>query len=317
MEWLPPLLAAAGALVVAAIVVWRRRRAPLSASRPPSAPGLAARIRRAAGGEEAWQQIEEILLSADVGAAAAAEIVDRAKASVRQGGVPSAEEAVADEMVAMFGERDRALSLGSTPVVVVVVGVNGSGKTTTIGKLASMLRQSGMEPLLAAADTYRAAAVDQLREWGAALGVDVVGGEEGGDPAAVAFDALSAARSRGKDAVIIDTAGRLHSNTNLMGELAKVVRVLEREAGRVDDVLLVIDGTTGGNALAQARVFTEAVGVTGIVVTKLDGTAKGGIVLSVERQVGIPVKFVGVGEGAGDLLHFDPRWFVDHLLEGS
>ena len=184
-----------------------------------------------------------------------------------------------------------------------------------IAKIAHMLAAGGIVPLLAAADTFRPAAVEQLRQWGRRLGLDVVGGKEGGDPAAVAFDALAAARSRGRGAVVVDTAGRLHSRRDLMDELGKVVRVLEGEAGSIDEVLLVIDGTTGQNALAQARAFTEAVGVTGVVITKLDGTARGGIALAVEEELGLPIKLIGVGEDLGDLLIFAPEEFVDALLE--
>jgi len=198
--------------------------------------------------------------------------------------------------------------------VIVVVGVNGSGKTTTIAKLGALLERAGSSALLGAADTFRAAAAEQLAAWADRLGLDIVSGQPGADPAAVAFDALAAGRARGKGVVIVDTAGRLHSEHNLMEELGKVVRVLQREAGRVDEVLLVLDGTSGQNAISQARVFTEVVGVTGIVITKLDGTARGGIAVAVERELGIPVKFIGVGEAVEDLLSFEAAAFIDALL---
>ncbi len=201
--------------------------------------------------------------------------------------------------------------------MIVVVGVNGSGKTTTIAKLAAQLQEQGRPTLLAAADTFRAAATEQLSVWADRLGVEVVSGQAGGDPAAVAFDALQRARARGKEVVVVDTAGRLHSKHNLMEELGKVVRVLGRDGGRVGEVLLVLDGTTGQNGIAQARAFTAVVGVTGIVLTKLDGTARGGLAVAVERELGIPVKLIGVGERVEDLLPFDPEAFVDALLGGS
>jgi fused signal recognition particle receptor len=201
--------------------------------------------------------------------------------------------------------------------VILVVGVNGTGKTTTIAKLAGRLEEAGKTVVLAAADTFRAAAGAQLQTWGDRLGVDVVAGQEGGDPASVAYDAIGAARARGVDVVIVDTAGRLHAKKNLMAELGKIHRVAAGERGRVDEVLLVLDATGGQNGLTQVREFASAVPVTGVVLTKLDGTAKGGIVVAVERQLGVPVKFVGVGEGIADLAPFDPDIFVADLLEQS
>jgi fused signal recognition particle receptor len=211
---------------------------------------------------------------------------------------------------------DRSLHTASEsgrPAVVLVVGVNGTGKTTTCGKLARVLVADGRTVLLAAADTFRAAAADQLQTWGARVGAQTVRGPEGGDPASVAFDAVKQGAEAGVDVVLVDTAGRLHTKVGLMDELGKVKRVVERQ-GPVDETLLVLDATTGQNGLTQARVFTEVVDVTGIVLTKLDGTARGGIVISVQRDLGVPVKLVGLGEGADDLAPFDPEQFVDALL---
>ncbi len=260
-----------------------------------------------------WEGLEESLIAADVGVDAATGVVAR----VREAQPEDPEQArklLRDELVALFGDRDRSIRRVASPAVVVVVGVNGSGKTTSIAKLAALLRSEGVDTLLGAADTFRAAADEQLRTWADRVGVEVVGGQPGADPAAVAFDAYAAARARGKDAVIVDTAGRLQTKHNLMQELGKVTRVLRKEAGELDEVLLVIDGTTGQNALSQAKVFTEAVGVTGIMITKLDGTARGGVAVAVEQELGIPVKLIGVGEGVDDLLHFDPAAFVDALV---
>ena len=199
--------------------------------------------------------------------------------------------------------------------MIVVVGVNGTGKTTTIAKLGSRLDSEGKSVLLAAADTFRAAAGEQLKTWGSRIGIAVVGGQEGGDPAAVVFDALASARSKGTDVVIVDTAGRLHDKRNLMAELSKIHRVADGDGGQVDEVLLVLDATAGQNGLTQVSAFSKAVPVSGIVLTKLDGTARGGIVIAIERRLGVPVKFVGIGEGVDDLVPFDPNSFVTELLE--
>lgn len=257
--------------------------------------------------------MEEALIGADVGVAAATEIVARVR-DRRPNDGEAARHALEEELEAEFAGRRRELQLGdSKPAVILVVGVNGSGKTTTIAKLAGHLQTQGRDPLLGAADTFRAAADAQLRIWGERIKVDVVGGQKGADPAAVAFDAFQAARSRGKDVVIIDTAGRLQSKHNLMAELTKIKRVVEREA-TIDEVLLVLDATSGQNGISQAEVFMDAVGVTGIVLTKLDGTARGGVVVAVERLLDLPVKYVGVGEDLEDLLPFDPADFVEALL---
>jgi fused signal recognition particle receptor len=290
---------------------------PLGGGLAPTRSALSARLGslfRHDLDEGAWVELEEALVAADVGVLVAADIVGRARARAPRDPA-AARAALREELVAAFGDRERALRLVGSPAVVVVVGVNGSGKTTSIAKLAALLERDGTATLLGAADTFRAAATEQLKEWAGRLGLDVVTGQQGADPAAVAFDAYSAARARRAGAVVIDTAGRLHSKANLMAELGKVMRVLQREAGEVGEVLLVLDGTTGQNGIAQARAFTEAVGITGAVVTKLDGTARGGVAVAVESELGIPVKFIGVGERVEDLLAFVPEDFVDALLE--
>ncbi len=263
--------------------------------------------------DDVWQELEDALISADVGPTSAAEVVQRVRSDRPTTGA-DARAALVDELESMLANQDRRLALSGSPAVVVVVGVNGTGKTTSIAKLANGLVDEDRSVVLGAADTFRAAADAQLREWGSRVGVPVVSGAEGADPASVAHDALTTARESGADVVIVDTAGRLHSQRNLMDELGKVVRVLEREASGVDEVLLVLDGTTGQNGIAQARSFTDAVGVTGAVVTKLDGTSRGGIAIAVERDLGVPVKFIGVGEGMHDLIPFDPEDFVEALL---
>jgi fused signal recognition particle receptor len=261
-----------------------------------------------------WEGLEEALIAADVGVAASTEVVKRVRDD-EPADTAEARRALRTELIELLDRNGRDLSLDGLPAVVIVVGVNGTGKTTSIAKLAGHLKSIGLEPLLGAADTFRAAADQQLRTWADRVGVEVVGGQAGADPASVAFDAYQAARARGRDVVIVDTAGRLHSKTNLMDELGKVVRVVAREAGRIDEVLLVLDATTGQNGIAQVRQFTEAVGVTGIVLTKLDGTARGGVAIAVERELGVPVKFIGIGEGLADLIPFEPEAFIDALLE--
>jgi len=259
------------------------------------------------GDAAAWERLEEALLTADVGVPATAELVRRLEA---RGGAGGLAEALAEEIAALLGPPT-TLDVRHRPAVILVVGVNGTGKTTTIGKLAQKLREHGREVTVGAADTFRAAAEEQLEIWARRAGARFVGGERGGDPAAVAYDAASA----GGDVVIIDTAGRLHTQANLMDELAKVRRVL---AGRVEgaphETLLVVDATTGQNALQQARLFGEAVGVTGVVLTKLDGSAKGGIAIPIAYELGLPVKLVGIGEGIDDLRPFDARDFARALV---
>lgn len=263
---------------------------------------------------EFWEGMEEALIGADVGVAAATDITARVRERHPEDAA-AARDALAEELEAELQGADRNLTLGdSKPAIVLVVGVNGAGKTTTIAKLAQRLQGEGLSPLLGAADTFRAAADAQLRTWGERIGADVVGGQEGADPAAVAYDACQAARSRGKDLVLVDTAGRLQSKHNLMAELSKIRRVLERDADTIDEVLLVLDATAGQNGISQVQEFAGSVGVTGIVLTKLDGTARGGVVVAVERTLGVPVKFIGIGEGVEDLIPFIPGEFVAALL---
>ena len=264
------------------------------------------------GDDEAWERLEEALIAADVGVPTTAELVQRLEAREVAGELGTA---LSDEAAELLGGPPR-LDLSAEPTVILVVGVNGTGKTTTIGKLAQKLREHDHSVLLAAADTFRAAAEEQLEIWAGRAGADFVGSERGGDPAAVAYDAIEAATARGRDVVIIDTAGRLHTQTNLMEELAKVRRVIERRLpGAPHETLLVVDATTGQNGLQQARLFGKAVEVTGVALTKLDGSAKGGIVFAVETELGIPVKLVGVGETIGDLIPFEPEEFVAALFE--
>jgi fused signal recognition particle receptor len=261
--------------------------------------------------DEAWERLEEALIAADVGVPTTAELVSRLEARPDLGELG---EALAQEAAELLGEPGR-LELDGPPSVILVVGVNGTGKTTTIGKLASRLSEHGHSVLLAAADTFRAAAEEQLEIWADRAGADFVGSERGGDPAAVAYDAIEAATARGRDVVIVDTAGRLHTQTNLMEELAKVRRVIERRLeGAPHETLLVIDATTGQNGLQQARLFREAVDVSGVALTKLDGSAKGGVALAIAHELGLPVKLVGVGERIEDLRPFDPQDFARALL---
>ncbi len=263
------------------------------------------------GDDESWERLEEALLRSDVGVPATAELVRRLEA---RGELSPFEDALAEEVEALFGGPP-TLALEGTPSVILVVGVNGTGKTTTIGKLAAKLREHGHSVLVGAADTFRAAAEEQLEIWAERAGADFVGAPRGADPAAVAFDAVEAARARGHDVVVVDTAGRLHTQTNLMAELEKLRRVI---AGRVEgaphETLLVVDATTGQNALQQARLFGEAVGVTGVALTKLDGSARGGVAIAVAVELGLPVKLIGVGEGVDDLRPFDARDYARALV---
>jgi fused signal recognition particle receptor len=268
--------------------------------------------------DDAWDSVEEALLVADVGVATTSRLLDDLRARAAAERVTEAEQLVAllgQELVEDLAGADRSLQhAAGGPTVWLFVGVNGTGKTTTIAKLARHEIDDGRTALLAAADTFRAAAADQLTEWAARVGGDVVRGQEGADPGSVVYDAISAAAGRGTGVVLVDTAGRMHTKVNLMEELKKIRRVAERTPGAPQEVLLVIDATTGQNGLSQARQFADAVDVTGVVLTKLDGTAKGGIVLAIESDLGIPVKLVGVGEAQEDLVPFDPEEFIAALF---
>lgn len=268
--------------------------------------------------EETWDELEEALIRADLGVGPATELLDGLRARVRDEGLETGAElveALKAEMKAQLQVSDRSLHLddGATNVWL-FVGVNGVGKTTTIGKLGKRQVAEGRRVVMAAGDTFRAAAAEQLETWAGRAGADIVRGAEGADPSAVIFDAIESAAARGADLVLADTAGRLHTKTNLMEELRKVRRVADKEPGHVTEVLLVLDATTGQNGLVQARQFTEATEVTGVVLTKLDGSAKGGIVFAIHQELGIPVKLVGLGETADDLVDFDPDEFVEGLL---
>jgi fused signal recognition particle receptor len=283
--------------------------------------GAVASLRTGRIDQATWESLEEALIRADVGVATADALLDELKAKVA-----SKEISGGDDLLKALGDSIRGLlqtagertlrfdGKEGAPDVWLIVGVNGVGKTTTIGKLAKRQSAEGRSVLLAAGDTFRAAAAEQLAMWAERTGTEIVQGAEGGDPSAIVFDAVQRAAARGNDLVLADTAGRLHTKVNLVEELKKIRRIADRDPGNVTEVLLVLDATTGQNALVQARQFTEAVDVTGIVLTKLDGTAKGGIVIAVQRDLGLPVKLVGLGEGPDDLVDFDPDEFVDALL---
>ncbi|MDO0911474.1 signal recognition particle-docking protein FtsY [Streptomyces sp. DT2A-34] len=297
-----------------------RLRARLSRSQNALGKGLLTLLSREHLDEDTWEEIEDTLLTADVGVLPTQELVDGLRERVKVLGTRTPEELrglLREELLKLVGtDFDRTVKTEpetSKPGIVMVVGVNGTGKTTTTGKLARVLVADGRSVVLGAADTFRAAAADQLQTWGERVGAYTVRGPEGGDPASVAFDAVKEGKEMGSDVVLIDTAGRLHTKTGLMDELGKVKRVVEKHAP-LDEILLVLDATTGQNGLVQARVFAEVVDITGIVLTKLDGTAKGGIVIAVQRELGVPVKLVGLGEGADDLAPFEPEAFVDALI---
>ncbi|MFF7653495.1 signal recognition particle-docking protein FtsY [Streptomyces sp. NPDC007983] len=302
-----------------------RLRARLSRSQTTLGKGLLTLLSREHLDDDTWEEIEDTLLTADVGVAPTQELVERLRERVKVLGTRTPDELrglLREELLNLVGtEADRTVHTESgvgangeeKPGVVMVVGVNGTGKTTTTGKLARVLVADGKSVVLGAADTFRAAAADQLQTWGERVGARTVRGPEGGDPASVGFDAVKEGIAESADVVLIDTAGRLHTKTGLMDELGKVKRVVEKH-GTVDEVLLVLDATTGQNGLVQARVFREVVDITGIVLTKLDGTAKGGIVVAVQRELGVPVKLIGLGEGADDLAPFEPEAFVDALI---
>lgn len=297
-----------------------RLRRRLAGSNNALARGLADLLSRDRLDADTWDEFETTLITSDLGVGPATELVDNLKRELAIDGVndpAKAKQVLRQNLVDLVDPTlDRSLNLDhpdGKPAIVMVVGVNGTGKTTTVGKLARVLVAEDKTVLLGAADTFRAAAADQLQTWGERVGVPTVRGAEGADPASVAFDAVDTGDREGYDVVLVDTAGRLHTKTGLMDELGKVKRVIEKKAP-VSEVLLVLDATTGQNGLTQARIFGEVVDVTGIVLTKLDGSAKGGIVVQVQRELGVPVKFIGLGEGADDLAPFDPENFVDGLL---
>jgi len=269
--------------------------------------------------ESSIDEIEEVLITADIGMEAASEIVGSLRKQVKMGGVKTADEVklyLQKEMASLLGDPRPLVLFGEKPFVILTVGVNGVGKTTTIGKLASRFVSEGNSVILAAADTFRAAAIEQLEIWAHRTGADVIKHQGGSDPAAVAFDAVEAAKHRGTDVVIIDTAGRLHTKSPLMDELKKINRVIKKSLSDApQETLLIVDATTGQNAIRQARTFNEAVGITGIALTKLDGTAKGGIIFAIRKDLGIPIRLIGIGEAADDLKDFDPKDFVKALFE--
>jgi len=263
---------------------------------------------------ETADALEEILLMADVGVAASGVIVEAVRKRQKRG--EGLRDLVKEEILRLLESAGTTPAITSKPHVMLIVGVNGVGKTTTIGKLANQLRVEGRTPLICAADTFRAAAVDQLQIWADRAGVDMIRAKDGSDPAAVVHDAMTAAKSRQRDVVLVDTAGRLHTRTNLMNELDKIRRVASREVpGAPHEVLLVLDATVGQNGIAQAREFTNVAGVTGIVLTKLDGTAKGGVAVAIAHDLKLPIRYVGVGEGVDDLLPFNPREYVDAIFQ--
>jgi fused signal recognition particle receptor len=313
-------------LCVVGFLLVRSRRpediAPTADARPTApgsagafrAGGLGARVRSlfAASDVDAWRDLEDLLVKADVGPKGAADLVARVRARYADGQDPVG--LLREEILAILGS-DRMLDLGADGLdVILVVGVNGAGKTTTIGKLAAMLAAEGKQVSLAASDTFRAAAGEQLEVWAARAGAHLVSQDRGADPGAVAFDAVTSATARGADVLIVDTAGRLHTKQPLMDELQKVKRVIEKAGATVDETFLVLDAQTGQNGIAQARAFTESVDVTGVVLTKTDGSAKGGIVLAVREELDLPIRYVGVGETAADLRPFDAAAFADRLL---
>lgn len=321
-----PILIASAALLVlliAAVLIIRRPRteitqAPAPQALAPSASkvdGLGSRVRSLFGkgvSESTWKELEDLLVRADLGPAAAADLVQRVRRDFKAGQDPA--QLLQADVVSVLGE-DPPLRLSDEGLsVVLVVGVNGAGKTTTIGKLARRLSKEGKKVSLAASDTFRAAAGEQLEVWAERAGAHLISQERGADPGAVAFDAVKSSQARGSDVLIVDTAGRLHTKTPLMDELKKVKRVIAKAGAEIGETLLVLDAQTGQNGIAQARAFTEAVEVTGVILTKMDGSAKGGIVVAVREELGVPIRFIGVGEGMDDLQLFDPVSFAERLL---
>lgn len=320
----PILIVVVLGLIVGAVglLYWRRRRVSGEPTPRPrlakAASALGSALRTAWGSgldDRTWDLIEEALIAADLGVVPSSEIVS----SVRKKSPDNVDEArrlLGDQLRTVLRDRDRSINLHGAPAIVLVVGVNGTGKTTTIAKLAAKLVDEGRSVMLAAADTFRAGAGQQLKTWGDRIGVGVIGGQEGGDPASVVYDAIESARARSIDVLMVDTAGRLHGKKNLMSELAKIHRIAGGDEG-VAEVLLVLDATAGQNGLAQVAEFARTVPISGVVLTKLDGTARGGIVITIEHQLDVPIKLVGLGETVDDLESFDPDRFIDALLEQS
>lgn len=269
--------------------------------------------------EELFEELEEILIMSDVGIESSTRIIEDVKRKVKENKVTDpkkVKDLLKEELAEILSDDKNYLDVKTTPSVIIVIGVNGVGKTTSIGKIANLMKQQGKKVLLAAGDTFRAAAIDQLEVWANRVGVDIIKHDEGADPAAVVFDAAQAAKARKVDVLICDTAGRLHTKKNLMEELKKISKILDRELpGASRETLLVLDATTGQNAIAQAKTFREAAGISGIVLTKLDGTAKGGIIISVKSELDVPVKLIGVGEKIDDLQQFDAKEFVEALFD--
>jgi fused signal recognition particle receptor len=298
---------------------WKRFSKSLDAGRQAYVADLKEVLGRPALDAAFWDDLEATLIAADVGVPTTERVVSDLRQQAAGAHLRTPADALRylkSDLAAQMGALPRDLNLEGTPAVVLVVGVNGSGKTTTIGKLAHLLRREGRRPLLAAADTYRAAAIEQLRLWGQRAQVDVIAHQPGSDPGAVAFDAVEAARARGMSPVIVDTAGRLHTRTDLMEELRKVRRVLQRlDPQSPQEVLAVLDAHVGQNSAQQVKVFQEAIGLTGLAVTKMDGSARAGVVLSIEAELSVPVKLVGIGEGLDDLNRFDPAAYLDALLQ--
>ena len=271
--------------------------------------------------DDFYEELEEILIMSDIGVSVTEEILDNLREQVKENGIREPEECrhlLIDNIKAQMNVPDDAYDFENAPSVVLIVGVNGVGKTTSIGKLAHLYKSMGKKVVIAAADTFRAAAGEQLEKWAERSGVDMIGGQEGADPGSVVYDAVAASKSRGADILLCDTAGRLHNKKNLMEELKKLYRIIEREYPEAKtETLIVVDGTTGQNGLIQAREFSQVAPVTGVVLTKLDGTAKGGIAVAIQSELGIPVKFIGVGEGIDDLQKFDPDSFVEAMFAGE
>lgn len=297
---------------------WKRFTKTLDAGRQAYIADMKEVFGRPALDASFWDDLEATLIAADAGMPVTERVIGELRDQAAGAHLRSPAQALTylkQDLLEEMGPRDRALNLDGSPAVILVVGVNGSGKTTTIGKLASLLRREGHKPLLAAADTYRAAAIEQLKLWGQRAQVEVVAHKPGSDPGAVAFDSVQAARARGMTPVIVDTAGRLHTRTDLLDELRKVRRVLQRlDAAAPQEVLAVLDAHVGQNSAQQVKVFRDAIGLSGLAVTKMDGSAKAGVVLSIEAELSVPVKLIGIGEGLDDLDRFDPEQYLDALL---